>query len=284
MAIRKAGAARPRVYIHGAGKVGRGLGRALRAAGCAVTLRPQRDGLPARRLDADVIIVALRDRDIAPCAEELVRRGLIGHRPVAVLHCAGALGPEALAAARGPGVAVAQMHPMISFASRDYTPTLTRGQLHVDGDPAAVKAARALGKLLGMTARTIPGLDRVAYHAAAGLVANGAAALAAGGVDVLEKAGVTRETAAAMLGPLLRSVAENVERLGLPEALTGPVRRGDAAGLGRHLATLGKLVPAVVPFYVAAARLQLPLARALGDAPAETFDAVEQLVEAASRA
>jgi predicted short-subunit dehydrogenase-like oxidoreductase (DUF2520 family) len=284
MATTKKRAAKlPVVFIFGAGKVGAGLARELRARGAAVTLRPQRQGLPSRRIDADLVILAVRDRDVAPAAAGLVERGLVGHRKAAVVHCAGALGPEALAAARGPNVSVAQMHPMISFAAKAFTPSLTRGQLHVDGDPAAMKAARALGKLLGMSARTIPGLDRVAYHAAAGLVANGAAALAAGGVDLLEKAGVSRETAAAMLGPLLRSVAENVERLGLPDALTGPVRRGDAAGLGKHLDTLARLMPALVPFYVAAARTQLPLARALGDAPAESFDAIEALLATRDR-
>ena len=264
------------VLVFGAGKVGAGLARALRAKQVRVTLRPARRGLPARRIEADAVIVALRDRDIAPCAAALVEKKLIGHRRVAVLHCAGALGPEALAAARGPLVAVAQMHPMISFASTSFTPSLARGQLHVDGDPAAMRVARSLGRLLGMTPRTLPGLDRVAYHASAGLVANGAAALAAGGVALLEKAGVPAATAAAMLGPLLRSVAENVEALGLPQALTGPVRRGDAGGVAKHMATLRRLAPELLPFYVAAGQTQLPLARALGEAPAESFDAIAE--------
>jgi predicted short-subunit dehydrogenase-like oxidoreductase (DUF2520 family) len=263
------------VFIFGAGKVGAGLARALRAAGDHVTLRPQRKGLPTRRIEADLVIVAVRDRDIAGVAEALVSGALVGHRKVAVVHCAGALGPEALAAARGPNVAVAQMHPMISFASKERTPELARGQLHVDGDPAAVRAARALGKRLGMTPRTIAGLDRVAYHAAAGLVANGAAALAAGGVELLGKAGIDAATAAAMLGPLLRSVAENVERLGLPGALTGPVRRGDAAGVGKHLDTLARLSPRLLPIYIAASRTQLPLARELAEAPPSSFEEIE---------
>ncbi|MFO0759141.1 MAG: Rossmann-like and DUF2520 domain-containing protein [Byssovorax sp.] len=269
-----------RVFIFGAGKVGRALAKALRPLGYAVTLRPQRKGLPARRIEADVIIVAVRDRDIPPTAQALRDRELVGHRAVSVVHCAGALGPEALAAARGPKVSVAQMHPMISFASTTSFPSLARGQLHVDGDPAAVRAARALGKKLGMSPRTIPGLDRVAYHASAGLLANGAAALAAGAIGLLGKAGVDAETAAAMLGPLLRSVAENVEALGLPRALTGPVRRGDAGAVGKHLEVLRKLMPELVPFYLAAARIQLPLSRALGEAPAAGFDAIEALLAA----
>jgi len=77
-----------------------------------------------------------------------------------------------------------------------------------------------------------------------------------------------------MLGPLLRSVAENVERLGFPDALTGPVRRGDLTGLEKHLAVLRAKLPEAVRLYVAAAEAQLPLARAIGDAPPESFDAI----------
>jgi predicted short-subunit dehydrogenase-like oxidoreductase (DUF2520 family) len=269
-----------RVCVLGAGKVGRGLTRAMRAAGLPVTLRPQRSGLPARPIDADLVVVSYRDGDVAPCAEALAGRGLLAPRGgrVALVHCAGALGPEALAAARSEHVSVAQMHPMISFASLAKAPNLARGQLHVDGDPHAVRVARALGRRLGLTPRTIPALDRVAYHAAAGLVANGAAALAAAGVDLLERAGVARDVGAAMLGPLLRSVAENVENLGLPDALTGPVRRGDARAVERHLATLARLAPHLVPLYVAAGMTQLPLARALAEAGPDAFDAIERVL------
>jgi predicted short-subunit dehydrogenase-like oxidoreductase (DUF2520 family) len=235
--------------------------------------------LPKRRIDADLVILALRDKDVRPCAEELRARALVGHRRVAVVHCAGALGPEVLDPIRGGRVAVAQMHPMISFAGAREPPTLKGGQLHVDGDAYAVRLARAIvGMRLGMVPRTISGLDRTAYHAAAGLVANGAAALAAGGLDILERAGVDRDVGADMLGPLLRSVAENVERMGLPAALTGPVRRGDAVGVEKHLQILGRVAPHVVPFYLAACRMQLPLARELGEAGPENFDAIERLV------
>jgi len=272
-----------RVFIFGAGKVGAGLARALKAAGFVVTLRAARKGLPKNKIDASFVILAVRDRDIAPLAEQMQQRALVGHRDVVVVHCAGALGPEPLAALRSEKVAVAQMHPMISFAARERTPSLLRGQLHVDGDAKAVRRARALGKKIGMTPRTIQGLDRVLYHAAAGLVANGAAALAAGGVDLLRAAGIPSETACAMLGPLLRSVADNVEALGLPAALTGPVRRGDAAGVGRHLETLRRVAPHLVPVYVAASRLQIPLARALAEAPKESFDALETALDNATQ-
>lgn len=270
----------PRILVLGAGKVGRNLARALAAAGSEVALRAAREGLPEKAIDADVILVTVRDGDIPKVAAALAERRLVGHAKVAILHCAGALGPEALAAARVGAASVAQMHPMISFASPDFLPSLDRGQLHVDGDPEAVAAGVEIAERLGMTARTIASLDRVAYHAAAGLVANGAAALAAGGVDLLERAGIDRGTAAKMLGPLLRSVAENVEELGLPGALTGPVRRGDAGAVERHLATIDRLAPHLTAFYAAAAAAQLPLARTLAEAPPEAFEKIDATLQA----
>ncbi len=266
-----------RVFVLGAGKVGTSLTRALRAKGARVTLRPARKKLP-RTIDADVVVLAVRDRDLTPLAEKMV--GVVSVRAV-VVHVAGALSAEALSALRGRCAGIAQMHPMISFASTRFTPSLHHGNVAVQGDTVAVARARRLARLLGMTPRTIPRLDTVAYHAAAGLVANGAAALGAVGAELLVKAGVPRAVAPQMLGPLLRSVADNVEALGFPEALTGPVRRGDAAGVEKHLKTLREKLPEAVPLYLAAAEAQLPLAKALGDADEDQLAAVARVLEAA---
>lgn len=278
--------ARPRsprlkAFVFGAGKVGTAIAHALRAAGVQTTLRAARKGLP-KTLDADVVILAVRDRDVRLLAERM-RDARVLPRHAVVVHVAGALGAEVLSPLRGSCAGVAQMHPMISFASRRVAPGLARGNVHVQGDAPAVALAARLARLLGMTPRTIPDLDTIAYHAAAGLVANGAAALAAVGAELLARAGAAANLAPKMLGPLLRSVADNVEILGFPEALTGPVRRGDAGGVEKHLSTLEAKLPDAVPLYLAAARAQLPLARAIGDAPTESFDAVERVIQSAQK-
>ena len=272
-----------RVFIFGAGKVGRGLARAAKAAGVAVTLRPARRGLPKREIDADLLILTVRDRDIAPTAKALAARGLVTNR-TACVHVAGALDATPLAALRGVAAGVAQMHPMISFASLTRSPTLVRGNVHTRGDVIAVKRARTFARTLGMTPRTFDDLDTVGYHAAAGLVANGAAALAAMGAELLTRAGVTRGVAHALLGPLLRSVADNVETLGFPAALTGPVRRGDRGAVERHLQTIRARLPSASSLYLASVAAQLPLARQLGEATAEELDALEAWLDAEMRA
>lgn len=262
-----------RVFILGAGKVGTALARALRAEGVNVTLRAARRGAPRGPIAVDLLVLAVRDGDLERLVRELLARGSLDRR-TAVVHCSGALGPEPLAPLRGVAAGVAQMHPMISFASLEVGPTLTRGQVNVDGDPAAIRVASRVARLLGMRPRHLPKLDKVAYHAAAGLVANGGAALAAAGTELLVRASVAPKVAAEMLGPLLRSVADNVERLGLPAALTGPVRRGDAKAVERHLAVIQNRCPDLVSLYRALVAAQLPLARELGEAPPQAFEAI----------
>jgi predicted short-subunit dehydrogenase-like oxidoreductase (DUF2520 family) len=269
-----------RVFILGAGKVGVGLARAIRKAGWKSTVRAFRRGLPTRPVDADLVVLAVRDRQLVELAGNLARAAILPRRCVCV-HVAGALDAEPLAALRAVCAGVAQMHPMISFASAEHPPTLARGNVRVQGDPAAVRRASALARRLGMTPRTLPGLDTVGYHAAAGLVANGAAALAAAGAELLARSGVPAAMAPKLLGPLLRSVAENVEQLGFPASLTGPVRRGDAGALERHLDAVRQRAPSAVPLFLASGLAQLPMARALSDAPTEALDAVDALLRRA---
>jgi predicted short-subunit dehydrogenase-like oxidoreductase (DUF2520 family) len=272
-----------KVFILGAGKVGRALAAKLRKTGTPVTLRPARKGVPTTRIDANVIILALRDQQLGPVAADLASSGVVP-RSAIVVHNAGSRPADVLAPLRGICAGIAQMHPMISFASTHSFPTLTKGNVHVKGEPVAEQRARALAKKLGMTPRTFDKLDTVGYHAAAGLVANGAAALAAIGVELLVVSGVPRAEAPKMLGPLLRSVADNVEHLGFPDALTGPVRRGDAGAIGKQLDLLAERLPEALPLYVASGLAQLPIAIRIGDAPKVQFDDVRSVLERAQRA
>ncbi len=228
------------------------------------------------------MVLAVRERTLPDLVETLVDARLVPKRAV-VVHVSGALDATVLAPLRAVCAGVAQMHPMMSFASKRFAPGLRHGNVLTRGDRVAVARAQRIARALGMTPRAMNDIEGVAYHAAAGLVANGAAALSAAGAEILERAGVPHETAPKMLGPLLRSVADNVEALGFPGALTGPVRRGDLAGVEKHLTTLRSALPRAVGIYLASVGAQLPLARALGDAPPEQFDAIERLVAGEAR-
>jgi predicted short-subunit dehydrogenase-like oxidoreductase (DUF2520 family) len=228
-------------------------------------------------IDVDLLVLAVRDGVLPELACALAAGPSVSAR-TAVIHVAGALGPEVLAPLRDCSAGVAQAHPMLSFASKHVVPRLTGGHLLVSGDAVAVRRARRLARVLGMVARSWIDVDRAMYHAAAGLLANGAAALAGASAELLELAGCPIQDTGRVLAPLLRSVADNLQSLGLPAALTGPVRRGDAETVLRHMAAIERAMPQILPLYRESVSAQLSMALALGDASRQ------KLAELAERA
>lgn len=271
-----------RVHIQGSGKVGRALRKHLRRARWPVSLRPAREGPPSR-VRADVIVLAVRDGQLEREAERWREAGVPSAGAV-VLHVAGALDAEVLAVLRPHCAGVGQMHPLVSFASDRRSPNLEGAFALVSGDRAAVRAGKRLAAALGMHPRLGDGVDRTAYHAAAWMVAGGAVALSAAARDLLVRGGFDAREAERMLAPLIRSIAENVGAVGLPHALTGVVRRGDAATLRRHAEALERHAPEHLALYLSTASAQIPMARALGDASAEALEGLEAELEARSAA
>ncbi len=274
--------ARPlRVHVQGAGKAGRTFARALRSAAWPATLRAARRGPPAK-LRADVILLAVRDGQLAGEVQKwLAAKALPKH--AIVLHMAGSLGPDILEPLRSGCRGVGQLHPLVSIASHRSPPELAGTFALISGDPGAQRAARRILDALGMHARKGDTIDRAAYHAAAWLVAGGTAALCQAARDILSAAGIPPRKAEHMLAPLVRSVGSNVDRLGLPHALTGVVRRGDLATLRRHVHVLKTTSPEHLGLYLSSARAQIGMARTLGDVGSAELDRLEAELIALAR-
>ena len=248
-----------RITIVGRGRVGRGLGAALRATDHEVALRAGRVEARTRSSDSDVVLLAVPDDAIADVARRIERR-----RRQCILHCSGSLRADVLpAGTRGV------MHPLASFADPRRPPSLRGTTFVIAGDDLAVRRAKQIAKAVGARA-LVRDAHGPAYHAAAALGANGAAALAAIAVRVMATLGMTRLEAQRAIGALLRTVGENVENVGVPEALSGPVIRGDDGTVHRHRVALEGLDPeareaydAVAPAILdCAARAGLPEGRA----------------------
>ncbi len=270
MALRKKVDERQRVLVFGAGKVGATLAYALRKSGYQVQLRAARKGVPRGRVELDLLIIAVRDPDIATVAAAFVN--LLPPSAV-VVHTAGALGPEVLAALAPHVAGVAQMHPLFSFAAASSDVRVLEGAtLLVTGDGAAIRVVKKIARALGSVAQVVPQLDRVRYHAGAALLANGAATLSALSTALMIEAGMPPAHVPRALAALLRSVARNLETVGVPSLLTGPVRRGDLTAVQRQEGLL--MGPAHEAFRGLLAA-QLELARAIGDAPKASLNAIE---------
>ena len=73
------------------------------------------------------------------------------------------------------------------------------------------------------------------YHAAAVMASNLAVGLVGLAAELLKECGFSEESAYPALTPLFMGNAENMARLGIPEALTGPVVRGDLETVRGHI-------------------------------------------------
>lgn len=253
------------VAIFGRGKVGSALhARACERTGLMATLHPSREA-PTGLGRVDLVVLAVPDASIAGVAAHLD-----GALPASVpfVHCAGTMPAETpLPSGRPTGA----MHPIVSFARPVETSVLGR-TFSLRGHPDAVRAAEELTRSLGAAPLVIDDAGP-AYHAASAVTANGSVALAHLAVQILAPLGIRERDASVAMAGLLRSVADNVEALGVPAALTGPVARGDVEVVRMHRDALD---PATRKAYDAVSRLVLrsAVARGLDERAAEAIEAL----------
>jgi predicted short-subunit dehydrogenase-like oxidoreductase (DUF2520 family) len=261
------------LVVVGRGKLGRTLARALAAE--LVPGREAAERLPpvlARHAGA-LVFLAVPDGIVAPLAAELAALALPGGPSFA--HLSGALGLEALAPLAAAGLAVGSLHPLQPFPSERPPSAFAGTWFAVDASDGALLARLvATVERLGGTARRVRDSERALYHAAAALAANCLVGLAAESSALLGELGWTEEDALRALLPLMRGALDGLAERGLPDALAGPIRRGDAETVRRHLDALGALAdPLPDRVYRALSLAVLRLAVRLGlDGP--TADAV----------
>jgi predicted short-subunit dehydrogenase-like oxidoreductase (DUF2520 family) len=261
-----------RVAVIGRGRVGKALFSALEKTKVRAKLLTHRQGL-TEPLTVDLVVLAIPGSALARYVRDLAGRL---PRGTAVVHCSGAHGVEVLEPLRKHRTACGVVHPLVSFASLKPLPYDFTGKLFVVSPGSSKFLARirpfvrALGGDLLIHAAHGP-----AYHAAASLVAGGSAALVADAVSILEEIGFSRRDAEHGLAGLLHSVADNVERVGVPHALTGSIARGDATMVAAHRQAIGPVAretyDAIAPAILRVARAQ-GLPRELAEVVARALD------------
>jgi len=219
-----------RVLIIGRGSLGKLVARILRERGIDVTMTSGRSPSSRAVRSAEVVLLAVPDPSIREVAERIAPSI---ERATVVLHAAGSRRVDELDSLRARGAHVGVMHPLVSFA-RGAKPSGFAGAVTViDGDAVAAKRASELARLLE-TKPVHAAVHGPAYHAAAVLVANGAVALVHEAARILVASGFDQRDAERGLAGLLATVVDNVRSVGVPEALTGPIARGDGPTVRAH--------------------------------------------------
>jgi len=189
------------------------------------------------------------------------------------VHTSGSLELAALAAARAAGHQTGSFHPFQSFPVARRPEAFAGSLIGVDAaDEELAQRLFRLARDIGGHPRRVPDEQRALYHVAAVLGSNLVVGLAGTAASVLEALGWTEEEALGALVPLLSGVVDNLGREGLGGALIGPIRRGDAATVRRHLGELerrGLEDAARIYRIVGIATLELALATGLDRASGE---------------
>jgi len=168
------------------------------------------------------------------------------------LHSSGVLTSEELTVLRRRGAAVASLHPMMTFV-RGQPPALAGVPFAVEGDTLAVTTARRIARDLGGKAFSIRKARKAAYHAWGSFASPLLISELVTAERVAGEAGIRRSAARRLMLPILCQTMANYARYGPAGAFSGPIIRGDAATVEKHLKILQAL-PEAKGVYLALAR------------------------------
>ncbi|RBQ14199.1 oxidoreductase [Spongiactinospora rosea] len=282
--------ARLAVGVLGAGRVGSVLGAALVTAGHRVVAASGVSDASQRRAAerlgvspvtpdevvraSELVLLTVPDDILPGLVSGLAATG-VDLRGKLLAHTSGAYGLSVLEPAAQAGALPLALHPVMTFTGRDDDQRRLVGcSFGVTAPPTLRPVAEALVIEMSGEPVWIDDADRALYHAALAGAANHMVTLIAESQELLGRIGV--EHPGRMLGPLLGAALDNVLRLGIA-GLTGPVVRGDAGTVRKHVDALILAAPEAADAYIALARLTADRALAAGLLKPE---AAERLLDA----
>ncbi|MEO8152429.1 MAG: DUF2520 domain-containing protein [Rhizobacter sp.] len=260
----------------GTGRLGSALAMALVRHGVPVTMVASRNTAASQQLaaqlqgcqavdvataaQADLVFLTVTDDTIAPLAAQLPWRA-----GQSVVHCSGATEVSALQAAANAGAAIGGFHPLQIFSDPQRATELLRGSsVAIEGPPALEARLRQLAQTLGMHPLRLPPGARALYHGGASYAASFLLSMLQEAVSAWSAFGIDEAQALQALLPMAHGTLAAAQSMGLSAAVAGPLSRGDAGVIARHLAALSALGPEHAALYLEMTRRQLALVQSTG--------------------
>ncbi len=209
---------------------------------------------------AELVFITTPDDVIASVASQTK-----WHRGQRVVHCSGADSTDILEPARKSGACVGVFHPLQTFASVKQAIENTPGSTFtLEAEGPLLKTLQDMATALGGRWIELKASDKVVYHAAAVIACNYLVTLVKLATDLWQTFGIPINQATEALLPLVRGTIHNIETVGIPECLTGPIARGDSGTIKKHLGALQKAAPDLLTTYRELGLKTIPIALAKG--------------------
>lgn len=267
-----------RIGFIGAGTVGNALAIRLSDKGYPVVAVASRSESSAKKLAqsvnnctpffslqevadiSDLVFITTPDGAINAVASQIK-----WHKGQSAVHCSGADTTSVLEPARKLGARVGVFHPLQTFAS------IQHAVQNLPGSTFCIEAEEPLKSILKDMAVDLGGFwieleakDKVLYHAAAVFACNYLVTVVKLATDLWQAFGISQKQAIQALLPLIRGTVNNIENVGMPQCLTGPIARGDTGTILKHLNALEKAAPGLLSAYRELGRQTIPIALAKG--------------------
>ncbi len=185
--------------------------------------------------ECELLFITTQDCSIAKVANDLSREEIRNRQTW--IHCSGSLRSAVLNINPSLPVDYLSMHPLQAFAKVENALNLFAGtHFGIEGSNAEAEAVgmELVRDLGGIPHQIDPG-KKTLYHAGAVVASNYLVSLVFLAVSLFQQAGINKEDALESLLPLVYGSYQNIARVGLPCALTGPIARGDVSVIQKHL-------------------------------------------------
>ncbi len=196
------------------------------------------NSIPELKPDFDLLLITVNDDAIERVTSELSELTDFDWKGKVVLHVSGVVELETLSGLRDLGAHVGALHPIAAFA-REFS-TERAEEIYYDflGDKHCLDAARKItaalnSKLLILNSER----ERVLLHLAS-VIASNSVVIAVRSAEDLISNFVDANDSKVILERLLGSTVENLSTLHNMNALTGPLKRGDANVISKHIKAL----------------------------------------------
>ncbi len=182
-----------------------------------------------------------------------------------VVHCCGAESTDILAPARKSGARTGAFHPLQTFASVEKAlENIPGSTVAIEAEPPLLQTLKDIATALGGQWIELKAGDRVVYHASAVIACNYLVTLEKLATDLWQTFNVPRQQAVQALLPLIRGTIRNIETVGIPDCLTGPIARGDIGTVKKHLDALKEAAPDLLSTYRELGLKTIPVALSKG--------------------
>ncbi|CUS80590.1 Predicted oxidoreductase, contains short-chain dehydrogenase (SDR) and DUF2520 domains [Candidatus Kryptonium thompsonii] len=198
--------------------------------------------------EVEVIFITTSDSAIKEVAEKISKLENLNFKNLVVYHTSGVLTSDVLDSLHRCGSEVGSLHPIYSVSHFDYTvDEIKKIKFTLEGSKKIYDITKWIFYNFDSNIFPIDKSCKVLYHIACVFASNYVIALLNAIGEILRKANLNVDDK--FLIPLVEASLKNADELGVVNALTGPIERGDLETLELHLNELKDKFPEILPLY-----------------------------------